>query len=94
MSTMIDYIVYTHAALAAIATVVIIKLDYSERPQAVAQCLVAWIVPFLGPIGMLIFQSVVHKNMTTKISADVASPNVDAYGMDSLGGDLHSGDGD
>lgn len=73
MGDVIKYLVLAHVAGATLTTVVIFRLDYSERPHAVGQAVIAWLVPLFGPIGILIFQSVVHRNMTTKSKPDPES---------------------
>ena len=70
---MLNYLVITHIAAAALTTIVIYRLDYSDRPQAIGQALIAWLIPFVGSVLILIFQSVVHKNMTSKLKPDSES---------------------
>ena len=67
---MIELLVIAHIAAAILTTIVILRLDYFERPQALGQMLIAWLIPLLGSIFILVFQSVVHKNMTTKLTPD------------------------
>lgn len=83
---MLEYVLYAHIAAAILATFVIFRWDYHERPQAVGQALVAWIIPVLGPILILIFQSVVHRNMSTKAQPD----SENHYRDEGLAADLHA----
>ena len=91
---MFEYLAYAHTALSLMATFVIFKLDYSERSHAFSQCVIAWAVPFFGPVGILVFQSVVHSNMTTKAQPDKPNLNNDVYGSETLFLEPSSDDGD
>jgi predicted CDP-diglyceride synthetase/phosphatidate cytidylyltransferase len=62
----LEYFVIGHIAAAILTTIIVFRLDYFERPQAIGQSLVVWLIPFLGAVLVLVFQSVVHRNMTTK----------------------------
>ncbi len=61
--------------LSIAATIVIFRLDYFDKPQAIGQTLIVWVVPLVGAIFVLIFQAVVHKNMTTKAERDAEAKN-------------------
>ncbi len=63
---MLKLLLFTHIVAAALTTIVIFRLDYFERTQAIGQALIAWLVPILGAVLILIFQTVVHRNMTTR----------------------------
>ncbi len=65
----------TYLLLSIAATIVIFRLDYFDKPQAIGQTLVVWIVPLVGAILILVFQTVVHKNMTTRAERDAESKN-------------------
>jgi len=82
---MLEYLIFAHIAAATLATAVIFRLDYSERPQAIGQALVAWLVPLIGAALILIFQSVVHRNMTTRLKPDSESH----YRDEGLAADLY-----
>ena len=75
MNTTLASLLAAHLVLSIAATTVIFRLGYFERPQAIGQAVVVWALPFLGAIAILVFQSVVHKNMTTKAERDVESQN-------------------
>ena len=63
----------------------IFRLDYFERPQAIGQALIAWLVPLVGSVLILIYQSVVHRNMTTKTT----TASEDHYRDEGLAYDLY-----
>ena len=66
MTDLLQYLLLGHILVAIITTIIIFRLDYFERPQAIGQAAVVWLVPALGALLVLVFQSVVHRNMTTK----------------------------
>lgn len=70
MTNLFQYVVLGHILVAIITTIVVFRLDYFERPQAIGQAAVVWLVPVFGALFVLIFQSVVHRNMTTKSKPD------------------------
>ena len=70
---MLYYFVIAHLVIALVTTLVIVRLGYAERSQAFWQALIAWLVPFIGAALILAFQSIVHRNMTTKSSPDSTS---------------------
>ena len=72
---MIEAVILSHVFLATVATIAIFRLDYLERDQAILQTVVSWVVPLIGAVLILVFQSVVHRNMTTKIKPDKPNPN-------------------
>ena len=84
---MLDYLVAAHIAIALLTTFVIFRLGYAERSQAFWQALIAWLVPFIGAALILAFQSIVHRNMTTKSKPDSSSH----YHDEGLAGDLYHG---
>ena len=71
---MLELLLIVHVAVAILVTIVIYRLDYFERPQAIGQTLVAWCIPVIGPVLILIFQSVVRTNMKTKVKPDSDNP--------------------
>ena len=75
LTDVLQYVLLGHVFVSVIATAIIFRLDYNERRQAIAQSIVVWAVPALGALTVLVFQSVVHKNMTTKASPDIAHHN-------------------
>lgn len=83
---MFEAILAAHVLAAIVTTLVVFRLDYCERPQAVGQSLVAWLIPFFGAAIILIFQSVVHRNMTTKSRPDPHN----AFRDEGLAQDLHA----
>ncbi len=76
---MLELAISCHIVAVIITTIVVLYLDYSARPQAIAQILVALLVPLLGPVIVLIFQSVVHRNMTTKLEPDSQRTNANSF---------------
>jgi len=65
-----QYLALGHFVVGIITTTIILRLNYFERPQAIGQIALVWLVPILGALFILVFQSVVHKNMTTKSKPD------------------------
>ena len=82
---MLEFLIFAHIAAATLTTIVIRRLDYFERSQAIGQMLIAWLIPFAGAMFILIFQSVVHRNMTTKLKPDPE----DHYRDEGMAVDLH-----
>ena len=76
----------SYAALSLVATFVIVRSGYFEKHQAVLQTCVVWVLPVIGAVAILIFHSVVHRNMTTKAEPHRASNNSD----DPLAADLYA----
>ena len=81
---MLWYLLASHVSLAVIATVLIFWLDYSDRPQAIVQTVVACCIPLVGPVLILVFLSVVHRNMTTRPDPDKPNPNREVRGAITL----------
>ena len=79
------YLSIAHIGAAILTTIVIHRLDYFERPQVVGQLLIVWLIPFIGSVSILIFQSVVHRNMTTKTKPETENH----YRDEGLAVDLH-----
>ncbi len=89
---MIGYLILTHIVLAVVATIVVFRLDYFERPQAIFQSVISWVIPFLGSVLVLVFQSVVYSNMATKAQPEKANLNSKHIEADALQQELDSGD--
>jgi len=81
----LEFLIIAHTGAAILTTIVIYRLDYSERPQAISQVLVAWLIPFFGSVFILTFQSVVHRNMTNKLKSDPENH----YGDEGMAVDLY-----
>ena len=73
MTELFLYLLLGHVVVALVTTIIVFRLDYFERPQAIGQAAVAWLVPVFGALLVLVFQSVVHRNMTTKSKPDSES---------------------
>ena len=82
----IEIAVVVHVVLALAGTVVIVRSDHLEKHQAVYQACLVWLVPVIGATTILIFHSVVHRNMTTKAEPHRESNNSN----DPLAADLHA----
>ena len=81
-----------HVVLSLVATVVIVRSAHLEKHQVVYQACLVWLVPLIGATTILIFHSVVHRNMSTRAEPHQASNNSD----DPLAADLYTdlADGD
>ncbi len=74
---LLEIAVVIYAVLSLLATVIIVRSDHLEKRQAVYQACLVWLVPVIGATTILIFHSVVHKNMTTKAEPHRPSNNSD-----------------
>lgn len=89
---MFEVLLAIYIVLSIAATAVIFRLDYLERRQAVMQSLLAWLIPFLGALFVLIFQAAIHKDMTTRAGPDKENPNSEDTNADALYHELDSSD--
>lgn len=89
---MLEALLATYLVLSLATTIVVFWLDYFEKRQALLQALVVWVVPFVGALLILIFQSVVHRNMTTSAGPDAESKNSKDGDADALYFELDSSD--
>ena len=89
---MLEISLAIYFVLAIAATAIVIRLDYLEKPQAVIHMLIAWLVPFLGAVFVLVFQRTIHTEMTGRSGPDKYNPNSKDVESDALYHELDSSD--
>ena len=92
MNPVIWILLASYVALSIVATAMVFRLDYLEKPQAVMHALIAWLIPFLGAVFVLVFQFTIHQDMTSTVGPDVANPNSNHIESDALYHELDSSD--
>ncbi len=85
---MLASVVILYILLSLVATVVIVRSEHLERSQSIVQSCVVWLAPFAGAFFILVFHSVVHRNMTTKAKPTRESKNSDEVAAYDLYTDL------
>ncbi len=66
-----------YIAFSLVATIVVARSRYFDRVRKLFQAVVVWLLPIIGALVMLVFHSIVHRNMTTKAEPDRPSNNSD-----------------
>lgn len=72
---MLKYFVFGFIALSMVATFVLARSPYFERGQKLLQATVVWLLPVFGALLILVFHSVVYRNMTTRLEPQRSSNN-------------------
>ena len=72
---MFEILAIAYVVLSAVASIVALSSPHFERHQAILQSVVAWLLPYVGAIGILVFHSIVYKNMNSKAQPDKRSDN-------------------
>ena len=66
-------IVYVSTSL--FATVFLSRSPHFDRAQKLFQTGVVWLVPILGSVAIVVFHTVVYRNMRTRLQPDRPNPN-------------------
>lgn len=82
----------SYVGISIVATAIVFRLDYLERPQAVMHTLIAWLIPFLGPVFVLVFQLTIHQEMTSRAGPNQPNLNSDHVEADALYHEVDAGD--
>ncbi len=72
---MLKTIAIAYIATSAIATFVTARSAHFDRTQKLFQAGVIWLLPVVGSVVILVFHTVVHRNMTTRAQPDRPNPN-------------------
>ncbi len=70
---MLEILAITYVATSVLASIVLARSQHFDRPQKLFQAFLVWLLPILGAVVMLVFHSVVHRNMRTRVQP--ARPN-------------------
>lgn len=64
-----------YVATSLFATLFPARSPHFDRTQKRFQAAVVWLLPILGAIAIVVFHSVVYRNMTSRLQPDRPNPN-------------------
>ena len=66
-------IIYVVASL--LTTLFLVRSPHFDRTQKLFQAGVVWVLPVIGSVVIIVFHSVVYRNMRTRLQPDQPNPN-------------------
>ena len=72
---MLETLAIIYVATSVLATLVLVRSSLFDHVQKSFQAAVVWLLPIIGSIVILVFHSVVYRNMRTRLQPDRPNPN-------------------
>lgn len=72
---MIKTLAIAYLTASILASIVLLWSSHFDRAQKLFQAAVVWLLPIVGAVIMLVFHSVVYRNMRTRLQPTKPNPN-------------------
>ena len=79
---MLETFAIAYLAASVLTSIVLLRSPHFDRGQKLFQVAVVWLLPIVGAIVMLVFHSIVYRNMSTRLQPDRPNHNKDELMVD------------
>ncbi len=63
---MLETLAIIYVTTSMLVSIVLLRSPHFDRVQKLSQAAMAWVLPIVGAVAMLVFHSVVYRNMRTR----------------------------